>query len=214
MSLTYLQRRILDLSYRHKLSHIGSCLGCVDILDKIYSSRSSDEPVILSCGHAGLALYVVLEKYLWQDAERLLIKHGVHPSKSLNEGIYVSTGSLGQGITTAVGRALSNPHRRVHCVISDGEAAEGAVYESLRFANRAGLVNLRVYLHLNGFAAYRRVYVFQEIDVMKKLLPWMTVHTQSPALTGNIPFLKELDAHYYTMTDEDYNWVQVQEVIS
>lgn len=212
MSLTPLQRRILDLSYHHKLSHIGSSLGCVGILDNVYRQRGHYDPVILSCGHAGLALYVILEAFLGRDAEALLLKHGVHPSKAPEDGIYCSTGSLGQGITIAVGRALANRSRRVHCVISDGESAEGAVYESLRFARRAELTNLKVHLHLNGYAAYRSVDIVYEWGLMKSLLPWMVIHTDSPVLTGEIPFLKGLDSHYTTMTEADWAWVQAQEV--
>src|ERR1700750_489699 len=127
MPLSALQYRILELSYKHKLSHIGSCLGCVDVLDMIYNRRKDNEPVILSCGHAGLALYVVLEKHLGKDAEQLFLKHGVHPNKDLGDGIYCSTGSLGMGLSIAAGRALADRNKPVWCVISDGEMAEGVV---------------------------------------------------------------------------------------
>lgn len=194
-----LHRRILDISYRHKLSHLGSCLGAVDIIDEIYAERQPDEPFLLSCGHAGLALYVVLEKYLGKDAEDLFKRHGVHPTKNLNDGIYCSTGSLGQGISIAVGRALANRDRKVWCLISDGECAEGVVYESLNFALRHKLDNLKVYCHSNGYAAYRETYGIN--------LPWMSLRGKSPEDLG-YPFLKGQDAHYYAMKSEDWAWVE------
>ena len=76
-----------------------------------------DDIFILSSGHAALALYVCLEKYKNIDAEFLFEKHGGHPHLDEDNGIYCSTGSLGLGITVAVGRALANEKRDVYEVI-------------------------------------------------------------------------------------------------
>ena len=59
-----LKKRILEISYKKKLSHLGSCLTAVDIIDEIFKIKKPDEKFVLSSGHAALALYVVLEKYL------------------------------------------------------------------------------------------------------------------------------------------------------
>ena len=82
-----LKRRILDLSHKYKLSHIGSCLTAVDLIDGIYKVKKPDEPFILSQGHAGLALYVVLEKYEKRNPEKLILKHGTHPNRDIKNGI-------------------------------------------------------------------------------------------------------------------------------
>ena len=103
-----LAKRIVDLSYKLKLSHIGSCLITVDTLDHIYSIRKPTDPVILSNGHAGLALYVVLEHFYEVDAEHLLETYGIHPERDLENFIDVSTGSLGLGITIATGIRVAN----------------------------------------------------------------------------------------------------------
>ena len=87
--------RVIQLSKKLGLSHIGSCCTAVGIIDEIYSVKKEDEPFILSAGHAGLALYVILEKYYGFDAEKLYHKHGTHPNRSLGDKIYCSTGSLG-----------------------------------------------------------------------------------------------------------------------
>lgn len=207
MSLTPLHRRILDISYRRRLSHIGSCLGAVDILDAIYQERKTDEPVILSCGHAGLALYCVLEKHLGLDAETLFARHGVHPTKAAADGIWASSGSLGCGISIAIGRALAFRNRRVWCVISDGELAEGATMEALSFAGRAGLTNLCVFLNANGYSAYREMDVKETYRLAATLCPWIKVQAR-PVETFGIPFLKGLEAHYHVMTEEDWTWVE------
>src|SRR5689334_7883129 len=117
-----LQNRIKTISRKLNLSHLGSNLTAVGIIDRIYQKRKPHEPFVLSCGHAGLALYVVLEKYLGKNAEELYLKHGTHPNRDIENGIYCSTGSLGWGLTIAAGMAFADRERNVWCLISDGEA--------------------------------------------------------------------------------------------
>ena len=74
-----LKKRILEIAYKHKLSHLGSYLSAVDIIEEIYKKKNKEDIFILSSGHAALALYVVIEKYEGKNAEELFIKHGGHP---------------------------------------------------------------------------------------------------------------------------------------
>jgi transketolase len=152
--MTPLHYRILEISHKHRLSHLGSNIGAVDILDEIYGKRQAGDPFILSSGHAGLALYVILEKYLGMDPEDLLVRHGIHPDKDLAHGLYCSTGSLGLGLPIAVGRALADRSRNVWCLISDGECAEGSIYEACNIIRRYKITNLKVYINWNFFGAY------------------------------------------------------------
>ena len=110
----------------------------------INKNKNKEDIFILSSGHAALALYAVLEKYEGKNAEELFLKHGGHPHRDEENGIYCSTGSLGLGITVAVGRALANKNRKVHVLISDGESAEGSVWEALRFIQENNLTNIEV----------------------------------------------------------------------
>ena len=196
-----LRKRILELAYKNKLSHIGSALSCVEILDEIYGKRKPTDPCVLSSGHAGLALYCVLEKYEGQNAQELIEFCGVHPKRSADNGMWCSTGSLGMGITIAVGMALASPEKTVYCVISDGECAEGSVYEALLYISRNDIPNLKVYLNYNGYSALGIV----------KGLPGIVAHNADVRYFEiddlKIPFLTGLDAHYYTMTDNDWAWV-------
>lgn len=156
-----LKKRILEISYKHKLAHLGSCLTAVDIIDEIYATKKPNEKFILSAGHSHLAHLVVMEKYnrgdstglTRFDAEELVSKYGIHCDRLA--GCDVSTGSLGQGLPIAVGMALADRTRDVYCLISDGETAEGSVYEALRFANEQKLTNLKVHVNFNGYGAYR-----------------------------------------------------------
>ncbi len=200
-----LKKRIIDISYRLGLTHIGSCICSVDTIDEIYSIKKPKEKFILSNGHAGLALYVVLEKHAGIDAEHLCKKHGVHPNRDLEDGIYCSTGSLGQGLPIAVGMALANRDRDVYCTISDGECAEGSIWESLTIAKEEKLDNLKVYLIINGWAAYKKVDVGYLIKRIKAFgFPAKIVKTT----VEQYPFLKGLDAHYCKVEKEDYEKIR------
>lgn len=151
--MSKLHDRIWEISRKHKLSHLGSCLTAVDIIDEIYRIKKPDEKFILSCGHAGMALYVVLEKYRKYDAELLYQLNGVHPNRD-GFSIDCSTGSLGQGLPIALGMAMADRSKNVYCLISDGEATEGTIWEVANVMNKYNVTNLKVYCNWNGWGAY------------------------------------------------------------
>jgi transketolase len=196
-----LKKRILDIAYKNKLSHLGSYLSSVEIINEIYTNKHPDDIFILSSGHAALALYAVLEKHEGRDAEELFKKHGGHPHRDEENGLYCSTGSLGTGITIAVGRALANPKRKVHVLISDGEAAEGSIWEALRFIKENHVENIEVHVNINGYAAYDKVDVEYLVTRLKAFLPTINLHFTT---VNQAPFLKGLNAHYHIMSEEDY----------
>lgn len=197
-----LKKRILEIAYKHKLSHLGSYLSSVDIIDEIYSKQNKEDIFILSSGHAALALYVILEKYEGRNAEELFKKYGGHPHLAEADGIYCSTGSLGTGITIAVGRALANTKRKVRVLISDGECAEGSIWESLRFIKESSINNLEVYVNINGYAAYDKIDKDYLTDRLKTFLPEINLRYTS---VNQTPFLRGINAHYHVMNEEDYN---------
>lgn len=197
-----LKRRILDISYNKKLSHLSSCLTAVDIIDEIYSEKKKDEPFVLSAGHAGLALYVVIEKYGGKNAEDIFDHHGVHPDRCSECGLYASTGSLGHGLPIAVGMALADKTRRVYCLVSDGECAEGSIWEALRITEEQKLENLRIYVNANGYGAYRSI---DSSDLHYKLKSYApTVNLQVWHTDNHLPFLEGLKGHYHVMSEADY----------
>ena len=196
-----LKKRILDIAYKHNLSHLGSYFSALKIIDKIYSIKNADDIFILSSGHAALALYVVIEKYLGIDAEDLFLKQGGHPHYDEENDIYCSTGSLGMGLLVAIGRAMANRDRDVYCLISDGECAEGCIWEGLRYIQEAKLDNIHVYVNVNGFAAYDAVDTKYLIKRLKVFYPKIIIEKTR---VSHFPFLKGLNAHYHIMSKEDY----------
>ena len=195
-----LKKRILEIAHKNKLSHLGSYFSALGIIDEIYSKKNKDDIFILSSGHAALALYVVLENYHGHNAEELFKKHGGHPHRDEENNIYCSTGSLGLGITVAVGRALADKNKKVYVLISDGESAEGSVWESLRFIKENNIENIEVYVNINGYAAYDKVDTKYLSDRLTVFLP--SIHLRYTSVQ-EFPFLKGLNAHYHVMNDED-----------
>lgn len=219
-----LRQRILEISFNLRYSHLGSCLSAVDAIDAIYQIKTPTEHFVLSNGHAGIALYSVLELHgliTPKDTQ----KFNIHPDRNPRKNIHVSTGSLGQGLPIALGLALANKDRRVFCMLSDGECAEGSVWESIRIASDQNVNNLKLILNANGWGAYdaidlnalfHRLAAFGieivEVDGhnSKHLQNHLKINTKKPQLVfakttvEHFPFLKGLDAHYYTMSDTDY----------
>jgi transketolase len=196
-----LDKRVLEISYKYGLSHLGSCLTAVNIIDDIFKIKKKDEPFILSCGHAGLALYCVIEKYEGIDAEKIFKHHGVHPDYCPSCHLECSTGSLGMGLSIATGMALADRKKKVYCLVSDGECAEGVVWEIMRIIKENRLWNLRLYFNINGWGAYKKI---ELEDLANRLDTWMTYKEVKINLSDPLTFLKGLDAHYHVMTKEEY----------
>lgn len=199
-----LKERILDISYREKLSHLGSNLTAVDIIKDIYKLKKLNERFVLSSGHAGLALYVVLESLGLGDAERMLREQGIHPDRMCDTlGIIdCSTGSLGQGLPIALGMAMADRDKNVYCLISDGECSEGSIWEALMVAEKKRVNNLKIYVNMNGWGA------FDPIDVKRLAGRLMDMEVNMRIYYTDVeqyPFLKGQSAHYYTMKPEDHD---------
>ena len=87
-----LKKRIIEISYKYKKSHIGSCLSAVDIIEEIYNLKGKNEKFVLSEGHAAIALYCVLEKHEGRNPEYLLQRHGIHAGRDEENGIWWFSG--------------------------------------------------------------------------------------------------------------------------
>ena len=201
MSQKELKRRVIDLTYKYGLTHLSSCLNAVGVIDNIYKVKKDNEPFILSQGHAGLALYVVLEKYFFKDAEMLIKKHGTHPGRDMENKIWCSTGSLGQGITVAGGMALADRTRNVYVVISDGELAEGSVWEALKIAMDFKLENLRVTCISNGYSGFGKI----EPDLLDIRLQYFYPTLMLKVNTFAYPdWVQGVAGHYVKMDEAKY----------
>lgn len=201
------KKRIIDISYDMGLSHIGSCLVALPAIEEIYEKKKLQEKFVLSNGHAHLAHAVVMEsKGLIFSAKDNIRVHGIHCERA--GGCDVSTGSLGQGLPIAVGMALADRSRTVYCAISDGEMAEGSIYEALRVIESEKIDNLEIHICANGYGAYRDI-GRSEIAKMMSLFPNRTkLHEVNDSL-GTVA--KGLDAHYKVLDSADYEFLTNKE---
>ena len=203
--MTPLEQRIIDITYQEKMSHLSSVLSAAPIIEEIYTKKKDDEVFVLSNGHAGLALYCMLEQKYGVDPVALLHKHGIHPNRDLPNHLYVSTGSLGSGLPIAVGHALARPEKTVYCMISDGECAEGSIWESLRFINDYPVDNIEVYANINGMGAYDMIDEDLLVRRLQAFLPRINIRVSKPT---EFSFAKGLKTHYHTLSKEDYESIK------
>jgi transketolase len=220
METQTLIKQIFDESYKRGIGHIGSCITMAPILNAIYSYKCKEDTVVLSAGHAGLALFLTLKGHNYPiDID----SKGTHPDYSPKEGIDASTGSLGHGIGISVGYALADRSKISYCVSSDGEVAEGSWWESLNIAINQKLSNLKVFINCNGYGAYDPV---DTERIISKVVGWgaaaMVIDNESELLESleeSVPDLPlvvivksnsdfsdntGLDAHYKPLTEDQY----------
>lgn len=164
------RKGILEEVYNAKSGHPGGSLSCADILTVLYfnqmniDEKKPDDPnrdrFILSKGHASPALYSVLARKGYFDKELLKTFRKIgsnlqgHPDMKKVPGVDMTTGSLGQGLSAAVGMAIASKMNKagckIYCLLGDGEIEEGQVWEACMAASKNKLDNLCVILDNNN----------------------------------------------------------------
>ncbi len=152
------------------VGHIGGVMSVMDALTVIYYSKAKNldpknprkkdrDRIIMSKGHAGPAMYAVLADlgYFPREWLHTLNLNGTnlpsHCDMNKTPGIDMTAGSLGQGLSVAVGMAAAakldgNP-ATIYCIIGDGESQEGQIWEASMYAGSHKLNNLIVLLDYN-----------------------------------------------------------------
>lgn len=161
---------VIEGTFNAKCGHPGGSLSMTDMLTYLYFEKMNVDPqnpknpdrdrFVLSKGHCAPALYgaLALRGFFPVEDIKTLRKYGSylqgHPDMKGIPGVDMSTGSLGQGISTAVGMALSaklgNKAYRVYTILGDGEIEEGQVWEAAMFAAAKKLDNLVVIVDNNN----------------------------------------------------------------
>ncbi len=172
--------KVLEVSKKANKGHIGSglsiCEIVVAILDSANGVGSDDDDrtrIVLSKGHAALALYSALSEFGFISDDELYSycvngsKFGTHPDP-IQTGTDFMTGSLGQGIGFGVGAAMAakikNRQSQTFVVLSDSELNEGSTWESLYVAGHNNLKSLVVVLDLNGQQAMGKTRDVMQLD--------------------------------------------------
>lgn len=164
------RKGIIEAVYSAKSGHPGGSLSCADILTVLYfnqmniDEKKPDDPnrdrLVLSKGHASPALYSVLAEKGYFDKELLKTFRKIgsnlqgHPDMKKVPGVDMTTGSLGQGLSVAVGMAIASKMDKagcdIYCIMGDGEIEEGQVWEATMAASKNKLDNLCVIIDNNN----------------------------------------------------------------
>ena len=165
-----IRKGIVSGVHAAKAGHPGGSLSAADIFTYLYFEEMNVDPknpkdpdrdrFVLSKGHTAPGLYAALaEKGYFPKEDLLTLRHlgsylQGHPDMKHIPGVDMSSGSLGQGISAAVGMALGaklqNKAFRVYTLLGDGEIQEGQVWEAAMFASHYQLDNLCVLVDNNG----------------------------------------------------------------
>lgn len=161
---------IIESTHAAKCGHPGGSMSAADMITYLYFKELNVDPknpgwedrdrFVLSKGHCAPALYAALAHRSFFPVEDLVTLRKVgsylqgHPNMNSVPGVDMSTGSLGQGISTACGMALAGKVQgkdyRVYTLLGDGEIQEGQVWEACMFASHYSLDNLCVIIDNNG----------------------------------------------------------------
>ena len=165
-----IRKGIVTAVYHAKSGHPGGSLSAADILTYLYFEEMNIDPAepkkadrdrfVLSKGHIAPGLYSTLAHKGYFPVEDLKTLRHVgsylqgHPDMKHIPGVDMSSGSLGQGLSAAVGMALAGKmdqkDYRVYCMCGDGEIQEGQIWEAAMEAGHLGLDNLCVIVDNNG----------------------------------------------------------------
>ncbi len=156
-----LRRRIIEKGFEHKHGHYGSSMSCVDTVKFLYDNVLKENDLfIMSKGHGAPALHVVLE------SKGKTPKWTIHLEYDEENGVMATGGSLGNGLSIALGRAYAKKYLKkdggkVYCLLGDGEMQEGIIWESLNIAKRLNVDNLIILVDWNKY---------QAIDSIKEIM--------------------------------------------
>ena len=160
----------VDAVFTAKSGHPGGSLSCMDALCALYFKEMKIDPAnpkweerdrfVLSKGHCAPALYAMLALRGYYGVEELKMLRSIkahmsgHPDMVNVPGVDMSTGSLGQGLSAAVGMAMTakikNKDFRTYAICGDGEIAEGQIWEAAMAAAKWNLDNLCAFIDVNG----------------------------------------------------------------
>jgi len=190
------RQKIIEVTTEVEGGHLAGSLSCIDILIALYFKVLKHKPdnpnwenrdrFILSKGHGAPALYTVLAMSKYFPEEELFTLRKInsrlqgHPDCKKLPGIEISTGSLGQGLSAAVGMALGYKYdgkkdSQIYCLLGDGECDEGQVWEAAMFASSYNLKNITVIIDRNGYQIDGRtkdVMKLEPLDLKWKSFGW------------------------------------------
>lgn len=204
----------LDAIYTAKSGHPGGSLSCMDMLAALYFNEMNVDPkapswddrdrFVLSKGHCAPALYSILALRGYFPTEDMKLLRSIrghlsgHPDMRHVPGVDMSTGSLGQGLSAAVGMAMTAKHLgkafRTYAVCGDGELGEGQIWEAAMAAAKWKLDNLCAFVDVNGLQIDGRtadVMPTEPLDKKFEAFNWHVIKIDGHSMEAILAALKE-----------------------
>ena len=193
-----IRKSVISSVHSAKSGHPGGSLSSADVFAWLYFRELNVDPAnpewedrdrfVLSKGHCAPALYAVLALRGFFPVEELQQLRSIkshlsgHPDMKHIPGVDMSTGSLGQGLSTAVGMALTakitGKQWRTYAICGDGEVAEGQIWEAIMAAAKWNLDNLCAFIDVNGLqidGATKDVMPTEPLDQKLEAFNWHVV---------------------------------------
>mgnify|MGYP001580443706 CR=1 FL=1 len=183
------RQKILEISKKLGLSHIGSCLSILPILEEIYSIKKPKDKVMSTAAHSHLAHLLFIDP---DHAEEKIEKYGTHCD--IRAGCDASGGSLGH-LGIGVGMAIANPNITVWAITTDGSSNEGSELEAMRIKTELKLDNLKIIVNMNGYTAVQKI----DRDELSKRL-WAFCPDIDLRYTINGEGFEGVQGHYIKIT--------------
>jgi len=194
-----IRKDILNASYESGACHIGSALSCVDILvDLFYNKKIKPEQFLFSKASGVATYYAILADLGYfpkGDLPRYLREYPL-PSVEV-PGILHSFGSLGHGLSVAVGMAIADRNKDIYVLLSDGECQEGSTMEAVLFAGHHNLTNLHVIVDNNDLQACGKTE-----DIMKMDNLWEFFKNTLP----NCEIVDTIKGQGVDFMENDFSW--------
>jgi len=161
-----LRKHVLRMVYKNGSGHIGGSFSLAEIIAYLYSNfnlisnEKNESKLILSKGHSVPIIYAVLYELGCITNDDLSLFRQIdsplqgHPDKTRLRYMHATTGSLGQGLSIAIGHSIAlkliGSSKPCFCIVGDGEMQEGQIWEALMLAPKFKLNNLVVFVDYNG----------------------------------------------------------------
>lgn len=213
------RRDIVRMVHGCKSGHPGGSLGCADFLTALYfevmehnpkfnMNGTNEDIFFLSNGHISPVFYSVLARSGYFDVKELATFRALnsrlqgHPAtKEHLPGIRIASGSLGQGVSVAVGAAsakkLNKDNKLVYALMGDGEMQEGQIWEALMYAAHNKVDNLILTIDFNKQqidGSTVEIMGFDDISAKIKSFGWEVLHTDGNNMEALVATLKEAKA--------------------
>ncbi|MEB3244903.1 MAG: transketolase [Vampirovibrionales bacterium] len=207
---------ILDMIYTAQSGHPGTSLSCIDIVTTLWLGHmrhDSQQPdwanrdrFVLSKGHGAPALYAVLMEAGYIPRAEITTLRAInsnlqgHPASKYVQGVDVSTGSLGQGLSAAVGMALGlrldKSPARVYALLGDGECQEGNTWEAVMSAAHHKVSRLTAIVDRNGLQIdgdTEKIKALGDLGQKFEAFGWRVLHVEGHDIAGLLAALKQAD---------------------